>query len=195
MLTDQQLIAAFVKSFDCEQSFSNDHPPPPELDAGVDPNDWNRRLWKPARIATSRGELRRLRGELGSRLPPLYEELVLTWRWLEVCAGNLRLFPNPPSSTLEPLIRRILQEPAFGEHLTSIGVIPFGFYTRDAWYDPICFDTRQRNAGDDCVVRVFDHEAMLSFNRIGGSQERWPSCRTMMMQLAGPIDGDAGASH
>lgn len=110
MATDEQIIEAFVASFRLEQSFTHDKPPPPEMNAGIDPDDWNCLLWKPMRIDSSRDELKQLYQHIGAKFPPLYERLVLTWRWLDAWVDGMRLFANPPGFAEEVAATGILTE-------------------------------------------------------------------------------------
>lgn len=179
-MSDDDLIAAFVASFQSDQFFTHDEPPPDELSTGVDPEDWNCIRWKPTRIETPKAELKLLYGGLGGRFPPLYEQLVLTWRWLDVWLDKIRLFANPPGPTLNPLAKQMHRDPVFDEHLVSNGYFPFGFDIDN--YNPVCFDTTRSHPDGDCIIRKFEHESMLTTDRIGESWVIWSSCRAMMME-------------
>jgi hypothetical protein len=190
---DDELIARFVGTFcklDDWQPFTHEEPPPDELSAGVDPNDWRRILWRPARVRVGAGELKGFRYRLQTKPPPLYEQLITSWRWLEVNLDRLRLFANPPGPGLSRLADRIFQDPVFESHLIANGLIPFAF---EGNYDPVCFDTNHPDADGDCPIIAFEHEAMLSFDRIGSSWTRWGSFRQLMMEMIEYADGRAGA--
>ena len=178
-MSDDQLIADFVASLQADQFFTHEDPPPAELNAGIDPADWNCVRWKPAQIETPKSELKLLNEKLLKPLPPLYERLVLTWRWLDVWTDRVRLFANPPETSLNAFAKHVLNDPVFNQHLVAGGYIPFGLDINS--YDPICFDTNSRLTDNDCMVIKFEHEAILSFDRIGESWVLWPSCRAMML--------------
>ncbi len=182
-MSDVDIISAFVKSFQFDQFFTHENPPPDELNAGIDPSDWDCVRWQPAKSETSREEIKRIYADLETKFPPLYEQLVLSWRWLDVEIPGVRMFANPPCATIKPLADTIFRDPVLTGHLVVNGYIPFGF--DENAYDPVCFDTTKRHPDGDCPVRKFEHEAMLSFDRIGESWVLWPSCRAMMLDSAG----------
>jgi hypothetical protein len=182
-MTDDELIARFVASLDMDQFFTHEKPPPGELNAGIDPEDWNCIRWKPKRIETAREELQPIYSRLHKPFPPLYERLVLTWRWLEAWTGNVRLFSNPPESSFVTLTSQTFSDPVFNGHLIANGYVPFGLDLNN--YDPVCFDTNELLFDGDCRIVKFEHEAMLSFDRIGESWILWPSCRAMMNASCG----------
>lgn len=181
-MRDDQLIADFMAALETDQFFDHRNPPPDELNAGIDPQDWNRLRWAPARIETSRSLLAPIYDRLRKPFPPLYERFILTWRWLDVSTDLIRIFPNPPGPNLEGLERQVFNEPVFNQHLVAAGYIPFGLDINT--YDPVCFDTNRSLTDGDCMVVKFEHEAMLSFGRIGESWILWPSCRAMMISSA-----------
>lgn len=177
---DDELIKAFVESLEFHQFFTHEAPPPSELNAGIDPNDWNCVRWRPSRIETPRKAIVGNSRLSGVAFPPLYERLVLTYRWLEVWTHKIRLFSNPPGASLDPLAKRIRGDPVFDGHLFACGYIPFGLDINV--YDPVCFNTNKQSSDGDCPVVRFEHEAMLSFDRIGESWVLWPTCRAMMLE-------------
>lgn len=122
-----------------------------------------------------------LASRLPARLPPLYEALILSYRWpREVDLGILRLLPNPGRSNFDDLTEAILGDPVFVRVLIPGGFIPIGRGTHDS-YDPVCFDYRSRRRADGNlrVVRL-DHEAILCHERIGELTEVAPSFRALM---------------
>jgi hypothetical protein len=183
-MDDAELIAAFVESFaqlDDGMFFFHDNPPPPELDAGIDPNDWRILRWRPASIPTDATHFADFCWRLGRRLPRLYEKLITSYRWLEVSLGTIRLMANPPGNSLEVLRRNITADPVFESHLIRGGFIPFALDANV--YDPICFDVNRMDSNFDCPIVRFEHEAMLSFDRIGNSWILWPSVEAMMVEI------------
>lgn len=184
---DDELIARFVATFcklDNSQLFTQENPPPDELNAGTDPNDWNCVLWRPAKVQVESEKLNAFYYRIPAKLPPLYERLITSWRWLEVFLYRIRLFANPPGKGLAVLADNILRDPAFVLHLVINGFVPFAFDSGDNSdlhdYNPVCFDTNHRNADGDCPIITFEHEAMLSFDRIGDSWIRWGSFRQLV---------------
>jgi hypothetical protein len=182
-VSDDELIADFVASLQADQFFDHRNPPPAEMNAGIDQHDWNCLRWKPIQVATPKAELSTLYERLHTTFPPLYERLILTWRWLDVWNDQVRFFANPPEASLNAFAKQVLNDPVFNQHLVGGGYIPFGLDIES--YDPVCFDTNRRLADGDCMVIRFEHEAMLSFDHIGESWVLYPSCRDMMLASYG----------
>jgi hypothetical protein len=181
-MDDADLIKAFVESFskldDC-MFFTHEESCPAELNASIDPDDWNHIRWRPAMVSTDPVHLRDFRWKLGNRLPRLYEQLIVSYRWLEVSLDKIRLLANPPGPSLEDLRRNITRDPVFESLLISNGYVPFA---RDInIYDPVCFDLNRVSSRLDCPMMRFEHEALLSFDKIGGSWVLWPSVEAMML--------------
>lgn len=105
--------------------------------------------WQPRQVTTPRYALEALYGGLGfpgrgsTRFPPLYESLVLSYRWVEVDLGSYRLLPNESAEDLSPLLAALRADRHLYETLVPNGYIQFGRGSGGD-YDPICFDFRQR---------------------------------------------------
>jgi hypothetical protein len=151
---------------------------PSELNAGIDPEDWNVIRWRPAAIATDEAHLKDFRGRLGRRLPRLYEQMILSYRWLEVHLHKVRLKANPPGESLEELRRNITADPVFKSLLIHRGFVPFAHDLNN--YDPVCFDLNAMTEDFDCPILRFEHEALLSHDGIGDVWTLWPSVESMM---------------
>lgn len=186
---DEELVASFVGTF-CKLNGGcwtpHDKPPPDELNAGIDPHDWRHILWRPAAIQVGVDGLKSFYHSLPSTLPPLYERLITSWRWLEVDLHRIRLFANPPGPALDGLAENIFSDPVFVSHLVKNGFVPFAFDSGERsdqhTYNPVCFDTNHRNERGDCPIMGFEHESMLSFDRLGDSWVLWPSFRDLIME-------------
>lgn len=132
-----------------------------ELAAGFDDSPWARPLWKPVPIDTPRGELEDCYSILGGEFPPLYERLVLSYRWLEIdLKGFVRLFANPPGSLTTGLLVEITSDRHHRDVLLPAGLLPFGRASGGA-FDPVCFDTTRRDPVGDCPIVQINHEAMI----------------------------------
>ena len=118
--------------------------------------------WRPARIATDPVCLRPLYERLPARFPPLYEKLLLNYRWARVELNGWRLCANPLAHGLGDLflMRQITHDPEFTGAMFSQGYMQFGMGA-DYNYDPVCFDTRRRRGGGDCPVVQLDHEGLI----------------------------------
>lgn len=187
--SDQKLIDRFVESLQIEQTYTHESPPPEEFSVGMDPNDWATIRWEPVRISHRVEQEERkksLRYELQIRLPPLYEQLVASWCWLNASMEQVELFPNLSGKYVASLVSDIKKDPVIDGHLVANGIIPFGTST-EHFYDPICFDTTRRAADGDSPVVRYEHEAMLSFDRKGESCELWPDSRSMMQSAISSV--------
>src|ERR1700680_1165812 len=95
------------------------------------------------KVPTDSSQLEPLLAKLPARFPPLFQDLILSYRWAEVDLGSFRLLPNPPGPDLSGLLTEMTRDPAFWESLPSAGYIQFG-RGPDIDYDPVCFDIRSR---------------------------------------------------
>lgn len=165
MANDAALIQRFVACFTRldEFTFSHDEPPPQKLSAGIDPDDWNAVRWQPAAIATPANTLVPVR-RVGA-LPCLYEQLVLSYRWLQVDLQLCRLLPNLPADDLKPLADAMFDDPVLNATLIPNGFSRFALAPNEC-YDPICFDLN-RFANDDCPVVRLNHESILMHSTVG----------------------------
>ena len=179
-MTDTELIERFVLSFEKFDDLLAFGPVSPELDAGLDDSPWARQKWRPAPIPTPTSALAPPYLELPGRLPPIYERLVLSYRWLDVeLDGVVTLLANPPGSGLENLLKEMTADRVFVDVLFPLGLIPFGRAPGGS-YDPLCFDTNRRHSDQDCPVVRVEHEAVLCNLRMGESSQVASSCRSMM---------------
>jgi hypothetical protein len=142
--------------------------------------------WQPRQITTSPSALEALYQGLGltgrgsTRFPPLYEALLLSYRWAEVDLGFYRLLANEPAEDLSPLLCAMRADVHLFATLVPNGYLPFGKGT-DVDYDPVCFDFRQRQKNGDCRIVKLDHEAILCDGRIGAITELAPNFRCLML--------------
>jgi hypothetical protein len=138
-----------------------------EMNDGFDDSKWARQKWKPVPMASDPGNLRVVFEQLPARLPPLYEQLVLNYRWMRVeLADWMSLFANPPGGDFSKLIGEMTRDSVLTSVLFPNGLLPFGRAPDDN-YDPICFDTRRRLRDGDCPVVRVDHEEILCHLRMG----------------------------
>jgi len=165
---DDSTLARFIESFGKFDGMRAPHPVTTEFDGGTDPQYSDQR-WKPALIATYVSALKGLYARIPGPLPPLYEQLVLTYRWLEVYLDDhLRLLGNPPGPDLLGLTQNITADPAFVNVLFPLGLVPFGKAGES--YDPVCFDLAKRAGDGDCRIVRVEHESVLCDDRVG---EHW----------------------
>lgn len=102
---------------------------------------------------------------LPARFPPLYEQLVLTYRWADVDLGLYRLLGNPLGPNLSGLLDKMLKDEFLSTCLLKSGYIPFG-KGPDIDYDPVCFDLKSRKKNREFSIVKLDHEEILCNQRI-----------------------------
>lgn len=159
----EQFVGAFGKLAEMAE-FTNIHPVVAELAVSV-PNEWGQTHWKPSKVATARELLDPVYDKLPARFPPLFERLVLSYRWAEVDLQLYTLLANPPGPDLSRFFEQISKDPALWAALIPVGFLQFA-KGPDMDYDPVCFDIKSRKKSGDCRVVKIDHEEILCNNRI-----------------------------
>jgi hypothetical protein len=114
---------------------------------------------------TDQAMLDRLYASLPARFPPLFEQLVLTYRWREVDLRLYRLCGNPVGSDFSGLLRNMHYDRFIFPFLLRNGFIPFG-KDPDIDYDPVCFNLRVRMKNREFEIIKLDHEEILCNERI-----------------------------
>lgn len=160
---DTILLAAFTAVFRCEECRT--------------PGDQPKR---PVSTHTSRGALADLYAVLPARLPHLYEQLLLSYRWPETDLGPF-LLANPIGPGLAGFLEELKGDPVLWAVLIPSGWIRFGMGP-DLNYDPVCFDTRRRRKDGDYRVVQLDHEELLCNSRIKEAAELAPSFRELVQR-------------
>ena len=128
-------------------------------------NEFGDQLWRPIFRATDHSMLEALYAKLPARFPPLYEQLVLAYRWADVDLGSYRLLGNPLGPDLSGLLNKMLKDKFLSTCLLKNGLIPFG-KGPDIDYDPVCFDLRSRKKNREFAIVKLDHEEILCNERI-----------------------------
>jgi hypothetical protein len=130
-----------------------------------DENQLGGKLWRPIPRVTDPSTLDPLYAQLPARFPPLYEQLVLTYRWADVDLGSYRLLGNPIGPSLSGLLDLMLKDKFLSTFLLKSGYIPFG-KGPDIDYDPVCFDLKSRKKNREFSIVKLDHEEILCNERI-----------------------------
>jgi|SRR5271154_1617130 len=161
------LVEQFVASFEKLDEMSADESLDPiswRLAEG-ERNQYGRKTWRPANTTTDRSKLVPIYARLPAWFPPLYERLVLSYRWAEVELESFRLLAKPLGPDLNGLFNEMSKDKFLWGALLREGFVRFG-KGPDIDYDPVCFDigARQKN-GDYRVVKI-DHEEILCNNRV-----------------------------
>jgi hypothetical protein len=130
---------------------------------GADPLD---SFWRPLEVKTPPEELESIYAKLPTRFPPLYEDLILNYRWPEVDLRLYTLLGNPPGTDLSRLLSAVLSRDGFmNPFLLRNGYIPFA-KGPGGDYDPLCFDLKSRRKNRELGIVKLDHEEILSNERI-----------------------------
>ncbi len=165
--TDVALLERFAATFcvlDETIAFGDGDPAAAALAVGpIDEYGWRR--WEPRAVRTPPSALAPLYQKLPARFPPLYEELVLSYRWARVDLGLVTLLANPIAPDLSGLGTEIFSDPGLVETLVPNGLLQFG-RAGVVDYDPICFDIRARGKGGEAPVVRVDHEQVLCHRRL-----------------------------
>ncbi len=184
-MSDTKLLTQFVESFARLDDMLSPESVPDELMVKPETETWESwwkfPCWQPLPVETNPAELEPLYQRIGRTFPPLYEQLLLSYLWLEVDLKLLRLFANPPGDNFAGLSEAIFADRILAEILIPAGYVPFGRASIN--YDPMCFDLNSRLPTGDCPVVQFEHEAILCELRIGEQSQRWDSFRELMSDV------------
>jgi hypothetical protein len=137
--------------------------------------------WLPVREATNPSALDPLYAMLPARFPPLFERLLLTYRWPEVDLRSYRLHGNPLGTDLSGFLGRITKDKFLSSFALKNGYIPFG-RGGDMDYDPVCFDLRVRKKNREFEIAKLDHEEILCNERIRVVATLAPSFERLVSQ-------------
>ena len=132
------LIERFVASFeklDEMAEFPEIYPLVRQLAVGS-PDLYGRQRWKPMETRTDPSQLEPLLAKLPARFPPLFEQLVLSYRWAEVDLQLYRLLPNPPGPDLNGLLKETSKAPDLGR--TSASPAIFSSEWAQTWTTTPC---------------------------------------------------------
>ena len=180
---EQKLLAGYIASFAKldEMDLYDDGVARPEMQlASGKIDEYDRKIWGPLRMETDSHALEPIYAELPARFPPLYELLVLSYRWAEVDLNSYRLLANPPGPDLSGLLQNISRDQGLWNALIPAGFIQFG-KGADVDYDPVCFDVKSRRKSGDYRVVKIDHEAILCNNRVKIVGELAPSFEQLVL--------------
>jgi hypothetical protein len=179
----EELIEQFIATFDCFNDLSASRELNPiawQLAVG-EPDQFGEKLWKPLPFTTDRKALDELYAEVPATFPPLYEQLILSYRWAAVDLGDYALLANPPGPDFSGLLQEMTRDKAMWNELSLGGYLQFG-RGPDLNYDPVCFGFRGRGKGRDCRIVQIDHEEILCNNRVKEVAELAGSFRELILK-------------
>lgn len=191
---EKQLLAEFVAAFEKLSDLSASRELDPvawELSFG-EVDEYGFKQWRPINSTTDRSHCDQLYIELPERFPPLYERLILSFRWAEVDLKSYRLLANPPGRNFDRLLAGIIGNKALSDELIPKGYIQFG-KGADLNYDPVCFDLKHRLRNGDYRIVQVDHEEILCNRRIKEVAELAPSFRQLVLNTIEEAKGNTAA--
>jgi hypothetical protein len=145
-----------------------------------EPDIYGCKRWQPIRIDTPRAALEAIYAKLPARFPPLYEHMILYYRWAEVDLQLYRLLPNPPGPGLTGLLMEMSKDRGLWNCLLPAGYVQFGKGS-DADYDPVCFDYTTRKKNRECRIVKIDHEQILCNERVRVVSELAPTFESFVV--------------
>jgi len=175
----EQFIATFAKLDDMSTAEDLD-PIAWQLTAG-EPDEYGWKNWQPMKVSAAPSLLGKLYARLPAPFPPLFESLVLSYRWAEVDLQSCRLLANPPGPDLNGLLHEISKDSGLWDALLPAGYIQFG-RGPDLDYDPVCFDIKSRNRDGDYKIVKIDHEEILCNYRVKVVGELAPNFAELMLE-------------
>ncbi len=180
-MSDRALLERFVAAFRKLANMSEfKELSPTAWDLRItEPDEFGSIEWRPRKQQSGRSQLEPLYSKLPARFPPLYEELILSYRWAEVDLRTFRLLPNPPGENLTGLLAEIERDHAIFQNVIPAGYIQFG-RGPDVDYDPVCFDLKLRTNGKDYRIVKLDHEQILCNDRVKIISVVAPSFRALV---------------
>lgn len=177
MDNDKQLLQQFVADFTAFDSLQDLHAPPEMRVDSPDGIGWCH--WRPIVDRLPASALTELYENLPGPLPPLFEELLLSYRWLEVDLGGYRLLHSAPFRGLTDFMSAVTKDSGLCEYLLPRRFVQFA-RAEEGCYDPVCFDLNRRHADGDCAIVRFEHEDILCEEPVVRSWDIAPSFRTLV---------------
>lgn len=115
---------------------------------------------------------------VGGKVPTLFAQFVLNYRWNSAECEWVAFLPNPSADGLAGLATEVERDQFLFTALRAVGMVQLG-RTATGSYDPVCFDTRRTHGGDCPVVRI-NHETALQFGKVNITEEVAPSFTSLV---------------
>jgi hypothetical protein len=191
-INDERLVECFVASFaKLDDLTAMGLTDPVALDLVIGSSDQcGHKQWRPKKVSTNPTELEPIYSTLPAPFPPLFERLLLAFRWAEVDLLDFRLLANPPGPGLGLFLQQISKDRALWKCLREAGYIQFG-KGPGGNYDPVCFDIKSRKGNRDYRVVMIDHEEILCYDRVKVMAELAPTFRKLMQSTIEKADHGA----
>lgn len=161
------LLSEYVASFeklDEMREFPDIYPIARTL-AISEPDEYGAVAWRPRKTNPEPELLDAIYARLPAKFPPMFESLLLAYRWAEVDLQQYRLLANPPGADLQGFFQEMSRDKGLWEALMPAGFLPFG-KGPDIDYDPVCFDVSSRKKGREMRIVKIDHEEILCNHKV-----------------------------
>ena len=145
-------------------------------------NDLGFKKWRPLRFYTPPEKLDEIYQTTKGRFPKLFEELLLSYRWLEVDLTYITLLPNLVSEDLKGFLYEIKKDKFMSKVLLENNFIQFA-KGPGGNYDPICFEVDNKKEINDYRIVQIDHEELLCKERIKIVKEISKSMHELMKKI------------
>jgi len=145
------------------------------------PGEYGRVAWRSGRVHPDPQLLEPVYAKLPAKFPPLFERLLLTFRWADVSLDAYTLIANPVGPDLSGFFDGISHDRGLWEALIPAGYLRFG-KGPDMDYDPVCFDMNSRKKNREMSVVKIDHEEILCNYRIKVVRELAPNYESLVLQ-------------
>ena len=129
------------------------------------PDEYGYVSWRPKRVNPDPELLVALYAKLPVQFPPLFERLLLTFRWADVNLDTYSLMANPVGHDFIGFFSVISHDRGLWDALVPAGYLRFG-KGPDMDYDPVCFDMNSRKKSREMRVVKIDHEEILCNYRV-----------------------------
>ena len=181
---DTEIIEQFVRSFGkYDDLLVPDYYDPITESFAIENQDQSeQRHWQPLRKQTGRDKLESVYSKLPNHLPPMFEELLLTFRWAGVDLERFYLHANPLGNDLSGFEKEVFKDRGLSSALIEGGFVQFG-KAAEFNYDPICFNTRKHLGDGDCPIVQLDHEEILCNFRLKEVGQLAPSFRNLVVSI------------
>ena len=121
-----------------------------------------------------------LEQRLPFKLPTLYHDLIMRYRFAEFTVGPILFLANTGVAVFNELGRVIFRDDDLSPKLLKSGLLQFGRAAGGS-FDPVCFDMTRRVSGDAPLVRI-DHEDVLTRSKVRVMDEIAPRFRYFVEQ-------------
>lgn len=132
---------------------------------------------------TDVGALTPVYAKLKRRFPPLYEQLLLNYRWTCGDTDAVCFWANPPGPDLVAFADSYFRDKALVQFCLDNGYLPFGG-AANGLYDPVCFDCNKESSTDRPVVQLC-HESILVGHRIKVVHDLFSSFESLVLSVIG----------